>query len=1092
MDGTSINEILLDVSFAGHTVPIGTEITVTVVNNGEDVISVAESTVDTYDDVDGRISSSLRSYASVLLRPIPSGVTFNSDVYFTITYDLEDDVTRTQTFCINIAADAEDYLTDTSNVRSIFTRRAETRTEVPDAAWTNVANMNISRSFHQFIKNPTSSEILYACGGINGSRVLDTVEGYDGDTDTWTSRDSMRYARMMFQSIDVAVGESAIYVFGGIDYDVENHKLYITDRVERYDTATGLWSELEEMPSIDLGGPEPESYAIACGTAMHDTANGRIYIYSGIKKITDDGSAVEYNDRILVYDIALDSWSYSDPITDDELPEYKRAFPVGVVNAVDKFIIVSGVYSDVTTFENKTDGYMHRITPDIISSLDDEADFAEMPRFCSQTAIVNGAVTHYFVGGRDGTIDNMKKVEELESHPADEIKWQIDPQTNMNFGRSGLGAEFMSLVADDFLVVCGGVLSGKGDNFLKISTDVFQPDMYLNRGQSVEVLIEVSDYHRDAPSEEIQASIKGYLQVHDVVSGSEHIIPTELLGHKVQFSEQLVTLVDGQAVVKLQPRCDDYLDGLMNNVTFTQNVDTLRYKIVIQVTIEDDTYYGQTFVNTSGESVSIPDSLTGITCLDGSSNLSIEALRNPVALGNFELLASKLRQGDIAVVNCYSNYSWIPTVENVTSDGIVSASSALDLIEDLRDEITVGGSPLWDGFVDSSAFLSQQAYWTTEKTTYAFTDNGPCCSINSMEEAAVEVNGIDGYQEVPVMIINMSIGSNISLPTLYRYTNYPPYETFVSQTNGQGISISDSEMVDDLVLMMSGAATGSLGYGSLNYVYDFEDVVNLKSVAVNYLLYANTDGRWRFSVSEDNYSYSDSSAYFEPNYTAFFDGLLCRYVKFELELYSGLSTSNEEGYEDVPTAGVPRITDVDFGYAPQKVDYIYLDTTTSTGTVDQVVVAVDSNDQYNDNKNIEIGCASGQYSHQWNDFVSDGQPVVESSGKVVVPLRRGEADSVKIEPLTSIDGYAYKTSNVGWHPEATVSITVGSTTVSPSTYSLLPRDGLVIFNENRSQSGQHYIAIQNLDLYRVGLKITNNDEDNVEIHGVAELYNEQD
>jgi len=1092
MDGTSINEILLDVSFAGHIVPAGTEITVTVVNNGKDVISVSDSIVDTYNDIDGSISSNLRSYASVVLRPIPSGVTFNSDVYFTITYDLEGDILRTQTFCINISADAEDYLADTSNVRSIFTRKTEIRDQAVDVGWTNVADMNTSRAFHQLRRNPTVGQPVYACGGINGSRVLNSVDAYDGDADTWTGSAAMRYPRMMAQSVDVGDGESAIYIFGGIDYDVENHNLYITDRVERYDTATGLWNELEPMPTIDLGGPDRAPYAIACGTAIRDTANNKIYIYSGIRKITDDGSSVEYNDRILVYDIALDSWSYSDPITDDELPEYKRAFPVPIWDAIDKFVIVSGVYSDDDTFEYKTDGYMHRITPDIISSMDDEATYSEMPRFCSQTSIVYGIVTHYFIGGRDGTINNMKKVEELESHPLDEIKWQINPQTNMNFGRSGLDAEYLSMIAGEYMMVSGGILSGKGNNFLKISTDVFQSNMYLDRGQSVEVLIEVADYHRDAPSEEIQASVKGYLQLADVAEGSEHIIPEELLSHKVQLSEQMVTLVNGQAITKLQPRYDDYLYGLMNNVTFTQNVDTLRYKIVVQVTIEDTVYYGQTFVNTSGDSVSVPNSVAGIPCLDGSSNLAIEALQNPAAVGNFELLASKIRQGDVAIVNCYSNYPWIPSVDNVTSDGIVSASSAIDLIDDLRDDADIGGSPLWDCLVGSSAFLSQQSYWTTEKSTYAFTDSGPCCSVYSMEQAAVEVNGIDGYEENPVMILNMSIGSNIALPTLYRYTNYPPYETFVSQTNGQGISISDSDMVDDLVLMMSGAAKGSLGYGSSNYVYDFEDVVNLKSVLVNYLLYANTNGRWRFSVSENNYSYSDYSAYFEPNYTAYFDGLLCRYVKFDFELYSGLSTSNEEGYEDVPTAGVPRITDIDFGYAPQKVDYMYIDTTTTTSTVDQVIVAVDSNDQYNDNKSIEIGCASGQYTHHWNDFAVDGQPAVENSGKIVVPLRNGEAEDMKIEPLINIDGYSYKTANIAWSPEAVVSVTVGSTTVSPSSYSLLPRDGLVVFNENRSGEGQHYISIQNLDLYRVGLKIINNDEDNVEIHGVAEIYNEQD
>lgn len=1094
MDGTSINEIILDVSFAGHVVPAGTEINFVVVNHGEEVISVQESSIETYNDIDGRISDNLRSYARVGLRPIPSGVTFNSGVYFTITYDLEGTLTRTQTFCINISADAEDFLTDANNIRSIFTKKAEIRDELVDEAWTNVHDMNETRAFHSLWQHPTIGKPIFACGGINGSKVLDTVEGYDGDADTWTIYNSMQYPRMMAQSYtDGDAGASDIYVFGGIDYDIENHKLYISNKVEKYDTVTGLWTELEPMPSIDLGGPEPESYGIACGTAMRYSVSQKIYIYSGIKKITDDGSSVEYNDRILVYDIATDTWSYSDPITDDELPEYKRAFPVCIWDAIDRFVVVSGIYGDNDTFEYKTDGYMHRVVPDILSSMDDEADYSEMPEFCSQSAVEYGFTTHYFFGGRDGIIDNMKKVEELESHPGSEARYQIDVQNHsLNFGRSGLAAAYLSIVAGEYMIVCGGILSGKGNNFLKISTDVFQQNMYLNRGQSIEVLIKVSDYNQDVPSEEIQASVKGYLQLATVSSGSEHIIPEELLGHKVQFSEELVTLVNGQSITTLQPRCDDYLENLMDNIIFTQNVDILRYKIVIQVTIEDETYYGQTFVNTSGESVSIPDSLVDIPCLDGSSNLAIEALQNPAAIGNFELLADKLRQGDVAVVNCYNNDSWIPQITNWTSDGTVSTSDAIGLIDNLRDEIIVGGSPLWDAFIESSEFLSQQSYWIIEKATYVFTDKEPCYSIYSMEEAALEVNGIDGYEENPVMIINMAIGSNLVLPTLYRYTDYPPYETFVSQTNGQGLSISSSDMVDDLVLMMSGAAKGSLGYGSANYVYDFGESVNVRSVLVNYLLYANTDGRWRFSISNDNYAYSDCSAYFEPNYTAYFDGLTCRYVKFEFELYSGLSTSNEEGYDDIPTAGVPRITDIDFMYSPQKVDYLYLDPIVTTETVDQVVVAVDSNDKYNDNKSIEIGCASGQYTHQWDDFVMESQPTVENSGKVVIPLRRGEAANVRFEPLTNIDGYAYKTANGPWSSEAIVTVSINTSPMDSYYYTALPREGLIVFNENRSQAGQHYISIQTPESYRVGLKIVNNDEDNVEIYGIAEMYNEQD
>ncbi|MBD3228486.1 MAG: hypothetical protein GF329_09885 [Candidatus Lokiarchaeota archaeon] len=566
-----------------------------------------------------------------------------------------------------------------------------------------------------------------------------------------------------------------------------------------------------------------------------------------------------------------------------------------------------------------------------------------------------------------------------------------------------------------------------------------------------------------------------------------------MVKYKVVISSQEFVFDDGIAVVRLMPRYDDYISELMSRVKMEEGQSGLKYKLILQITVEDDNYYGQNFVHTV-DSVENFVGLIDAPCISSSSNLEIDSLQYNNTLG-FDLLTDKLLQADVGVVDCYSNKSWVPYIENLTSSDVVSASSALTIINSIEEDDPLGGSPVYDSLIESCEFLSQDDYYLRNKTMFVFTDDEPNCSAYSPDEAAIEVNGLNEYRQVPLLIGNLNLYDTLALYSIYRGSNYQPYNILTSKTTGQAITISSENVIDDVVLMLIGEGMGSLGYGETDFVIDFGSLINLRGLVVNYYLYTNTGGRWRVSCSTDGYNYSAYSDYFDANENASFEVSICRYLKFNLELWSGLSTSNEEPYEDIPTGGVPRITSIDVYYADPKIDYIYLNPIYNV-EIDQMVFSTNSNDVLSENKGINGGVAMGRWTHHWTDFEHNAQPARPECGRIVIPIRYDTVSGIRVEPLTSVDGYLFKATNGSWTPEATVIVLVigenmsTASIVNSDKYTVDARNGYIIFKENRSRSGQHYINVYDYDAYRLGLKINNYDDNNLEIYGISDVYNE--
>ena len=180
------------------------------------------------------------------------------------------------------------------------------------------------------------------------------------------------------------------------------------------------------------------------------------------------------------------------------------------------------------------------------------------------------------------------------------------------------------------------------------------------------------------------------------------------------------------------------------------------------------------------------------------------------------------------------------------------------------------------------------------------------------------MNYINEYQDVPITFLDLSLGEETRSPFLSHESDNSIFNHISSKTYGQSITISNNSSENDVVLMMSGKTVGSLGYGSCYITIDLGENVSLRSAIVSYNLFPNTGGKWQIGTSSDGCNYDVVPTKYNSNGMAIFDKKYCRYIRFYASIYSGLSYSNEEEYEDIPTPGVPSIQSITINYFPEK------------------------------------------------------------------------------------------------------------------------------------------------------------------------------
>lgn len=235
--------------------------------------------------------------------------------------------------------------------------------DINTGTWSTKASMQTGRRGHT---SHVINSVLYVIGGENGGEIA-SVEAYDFATNTWSNKASLSVERSFHSS---CVYNGNIYVFGGFTEDgdpwVTHSKVLAT--VEMYDPSTNTWTAKSSMTQSNR--------SMACAVV-----NDKIYVLGGAN------NEMGYD----IYDPILDSWSVGGSMRTSLV----MGFAAFVVN--DKLYVLGG------------NGFF------IVEALDLSTNSwsvkSSIPTPRNDVGYATSGNTVYVVGGRNGASKNLNTLE---------------------------------------------------------------------------------------------------------------------------------------------------------------------------------------------------------------------------------------------------------------------------------------------------------------------------------------------------------------------------------------------------------------------------------------------------------------------------------------------------------------------------------------------------------------------------------------------------------------------------------------------------------------------------------------------------------
>lgn len=616
-------------------------------------------------------------------------------------------------------------------------------------------------------------------------------------------------------------------------------------------------------------------------------------------------------------------------------------------------------------------------------------------------------------------------------------------------------------------------------------------------------------------TEDVDIIVRGFLKFSDTAYSDVTLYESEeyqvnsannledkTIVHPVLFTSDRITISNGRGIITLLARSEDIFEdtsslqnragssisdeqiisdgGIPEDEQITEptrepstiivesGVIREPYKISIQVTVIPQTeggLYGQT--------------------IDRGTNPIVESQTDSSSL----FLKNKERINSNLIIECYGENDWVPTITSILAANSASAQTTIQEIADLSYSTSFGASMLYDAIVTAADLMSDNSIDDKKKLIYVFTDNESTTSIYSLDEAISEVNAIDGENEVPLMIANMSVVSPETLSVKANTTDTRDINKMAFETGGQALTVTSSDYMDDVAGIFYSEATGALGYGTYEFIADLGEESLINSIVANFNIpVSNANATWTIETSVDGYNFTPIGENYDYDEAASLTGTYSRYIKFKITLITGFNIVVDE-YSSYPSS--PSLTSIQIIYNISKVAYLYLNVEEEDIIPHHITLAVNANEVNEDQ--IKVGVAKSN-SATWADYDTSAQPSVGQNGKVVIPLRFSQnIAEFQQEPLNKIDSFTLKAEHASWDPYATVILYNKSDEVIPSNYyKLYPRNGLVILSnpvESDYSNGDYKIGILNGNDYKIGLKLTNkSNSTSLEIYGMGYLY----
>ncbi len=625
----------------------------------------------------------------------------------------------------------------------------------------------------------------------------------------------------------------------------------------------------------------------------------------------------------------------------------------------------------------------------------------------------------------------------------------------------------------------------------------------LDGKQSISIPVDIkrNGLHVISP---LNIIVKGFLKFKDKIDETD---PTELVDktvvHPVLFSSDTIKVSNGRCVVVFLPRSEDLFEetetiqdraeekvtdeeiitqgGILEDEQIT---DPGKEPVVIKI---------ETGVTRQPYSISLEVTVTSVDNVDTYSQ-TVDRGISPVVE---EFSAAKsLFQKETArvasnlVITSKSDVEWIPSVRSILGDNDSSITTMLEEVNNMKNSTPLGTSTSSDALVAAARLLSNGSVDDKRKTIYFFTDNEANISVASLDEAITEVNDIDGDKQVPVMSGNMAISDNTTLSIKANRSDTKNINKLSFLTGGQAVTVTDEDFLDEIIGIFYRASVGSLGYGIYEFIQDFGEEVLINNITPLFFIPSNdSSATWSISTSLDGYNYTVIDASHSNNDSIDFENLLVRYIRFKIVMVTGISSTFLDEYGTRPDT--PFLISIEIIFNANKKAFLFLNREEVDTPLYHVAIGVDANEI--NSGAISVGLAKSD-SHNWTDFFTESQPVLNQNGKIVIPLRFSQnIEQFKQEPLERVDRFVVKTKYGRFDIFDTVILfDKEDKVIESSKYKLDPRQNRITFNfalESDYQTGDFKIGIINSDKYKIGLSLNNKTEaETLDIFGVGYEY----
>lgn len=409
--------------------------------------------------------------------------------------------------------------------------------------WIRISDMAMDRAW-------SSTEYvngnIYNIGGVVSAGITSYNEYWISMQNRWVYRSAMPVSKFGMQSCNDG---RYIYCFGGIEIaDVRvsggfsggslgngnsgsssSSSSVLTERrpvvsttVHRYDTVTDTWIQLKSMPVLDVDGNDISDtsisnnlsitkYGVAFGKAH--LIGDKIYIICGANYINySTFEPSKMNDRILIYDISTNKWSFSESPDDLSKATYQRVYPSSFVKD-NKIFVFGGTKYEIQIDNIYVTGwfgsiqvpYTSKITATDIYSIDlnifSASDYSSMnfsifdasylfdtipyPRDQSGCLVLNQDI--YVLGGR--ILPNGDNPGTPHSRKFEKLIYSESSYSHQKIEKIPQGRSIFGMVSDGLnrIFVCGGIISSFAPGYAQIKVEAYGEQTEKNADETLNI-----------------------------------------------------------------------------------------------------------------------------------------------------------------------------------------------------------------------------------------------------------------------------------------------------------------------------------------------------------------------------------------------------------------------------------------------------------------------------------------------------------------------------------------------------------------------------------------------------------------------------